>query len=378
MNSMALEKKTLSERADDLAWALRDKKWKLQDKWEKKSWLFKKTVTCLILLFLTGSIVMGGGIALAEGEGDDWINDLNGLKRVCASMFNNALKILMGTSGDLIAPFLKLDNNDFLVSSAMWETLGVVGIGMCIVYFLIDLNKTMIQLSSDFTAKSALAPMMKLAVGIIAISKGGLIISWILGFNNVIIDAAANWGETATADASLGTMKEFFENLGFFEALAGMIIFLLMWVVSLIVTLILIYNTFARKLEIILRVGLTPISMGDIYSGEGGNAVRYLKKLMALMMYGGCFIAIMQIGGGMVMSVLVSVLGTFGVTPTVGASIGSLEIGGILGVVIGTVGDGIGAILGLAAGILMVVCVSLAEIGALGMAKQACNDVFGV
>lgn len=372
-----MEPKTFKDKVEDLAWAIRNKKWDLEEKWRKKSWVFKLMMTILIAVFVGGSILVGGGMAMAEGEGDDWIEDLSGLKQVCASMFIYGYRVMMATAGDGISDFLKFANEDLTISNKMWDSLAVFGLGMCIVYFLIDLNKTLIMLSSDFTAKSALAPFLKLCLGVGLISHGRMVVSAIMSFNNGIIDAATGWETFADATADLSGMKEFFENLGFFQALASMILFLIYWVVSLVITLIFIYNTFSRKIEMILRVGLTPVSLGDIYNGEGGNAVRYLKKLLALVLYGACFIAIVLIGGSMVMSTLKGVMSVFSVDvegagetlPGIVAFIAKLGV---------TAGDGLSAVLGLIIGLLLTCCICLAEIGALGMAKQACNDVLGV
>lgn len=122
---------------------------------------------------------------------------------------------------------------------------------------------------------------------------------------------------------------------------------LICWLIGVIVGLVFKYKAYAYKIEVIFRTGIAPIALGDVYSGENSTAVKFIKRFLALGLYAMAFVVVVNIGASM---------------------IGADFLEGL------TSGD-TWKILG---GILNCFVVPFAELGALGVAKQACNEVLGV
>ena len=352
------DNRTLNEKVEDLVWAIRQKKWQVQEWWGKKSWLVKAMIVLAIAVFAVVGVFLGA-YAFCDATNPYEYNTLtngaefkklSGVKKVVG----NFIALILTSGGDGIAEFLKFENNDLGITRSIWDNFKLFGVGMALIYFLIDLNKITVMQGTDVTMKSFYAPFAKFMLAYAFLAKGNEIISGILGFNNALID----WATSLTMNGNGGNATGLDDlwkavgKIGFFDAIFMLILLVFIYIISLIVSLVMIYNSFTRKLEMLLRVGLTPISLGDFYNFENSTGFRYIKKLLALVIYGMCMIAIVKIGSLMQISFMTSKL----------ASATGLfsELWQLIKVM------------------ATIVCVGLAEVGACGLAKQACNDALGV
>ena len=97
----------------------------------------------------------------------------------------------------------------------------------------------------------------------------------------------------------------------------------------------------------ILRGGLMPVAIGDVYKGLDSNGVRYVKKFIALCLWGMAMIAVIKIGNGIWVSRIVEDFADLS------------DIWKILGALLGSI------------------VYPLAEAGMVSASKQVCTDVMG-
>ncbi len=247
------------------------------------------------------------------------------------------------------AEFLTFGNKDFILISQIYKYLAPVGVGMLIIYFLININKTLVSQGTEFTVNSLYAPFLRFLFGYALIGYGTDIINIILGINNSLINATQHILSTK------GERKDYSDTV--VEAITddvggmGLIVVILLLVVLLLqvlACLVIMYHSVSRKIEMIIRVGIAPIALGEAFNGEQSNAYRYIKKLMALAF------------SGMLMILVVSV-GT------------QLEIAYLTGLFSGNWNASENLM-----GLFGIVLFPLAEAGMMTVAKQVSNDAFGV
>ena len=76
--------------------------------------------------------------------------------------------------------------------NVVWHYLAIIGIGMTLIYFLIEINQKLALEGRDLTLKSIFAPILKLFVAIVILSAGAEIMSWILSLNDIMIGEIAS------------------------------------------------------------------------------------------------------------------------------------------------------------------------------------------
>lgn len=327
-------------------------------------------VFCLAvpIAFIASSVTVFAADPEEEEEGDDFIPYIDledeigkghaGINLALAKAFCFATTSLTGQN---MTEALKWSDMDLVIAKQIWELLMPLGVGMAIVYFLIEMNHAVFMASNNWTMQTLISPILKFGVCIAVCQYGNRFVSKILGFGNWFVDKASGFDPY-----SYGLSRSFCEAikaLGFIECCLIFVIGILYVIVGYIISLIFLYKAISYKIEVLIRVAITPIVFGDVWDGRNSNAVRWLKKLGGLVLYGGCFILIMRIG--------------FAITT------GDV-IKGMLGAETSDSADGLGEVIeamvsdiwGLLKGIVMALVVPIAEIGALSAAKQACMEVF--
>ena len=323
---------------------------------------------------------------------DAMYGKLNGLKQIfadCASMVWG----FIGSGFGFLPELLKFGDKDFEVASGLWQYIGVIAVGIAIIMFLVDLDKVVFMMQGNFSYMKLFEPFVKFVVAMVIISNGGTIISWIIGFNNWFIKTTETLSVTGTADAFSSAdysemnplVVSMAMSMDIWTALISCLAMFVVFIIALVPTAVMAYNAVVRKLEFVLRVGFAPIAFADVYKGMDSTAIRYIKKLLALVLYGGGMILILKIGAGFCQEVLEATIGFMpsvvdGMIPTTSTTSWIGQIFGTIGTSL-IVGSGISTIiqvLCMVVGLLGAIVILFAELGACSMIKQACNEVLGV
>lgn len=234
---------------------------------------------------------------------------------------NIAKTIYSAGNGNAINPSnLKIQTSALTIANNIWSYLCIIGMGMTIIYFLLEINRRMVIEGGDFNFKSLLGPFVKLALSIAILSKGGEIVGWLISFNNGFVDEASKWQIAQDVGAS-GTSDEWetsiFEDMSIFQLCLAFLPMLLCWLVSLVVELVYWYKAIAFKIKYLFRIGITPIALADVYSGQNGAAMRWLKGFIGVGLTGVAYIVVPKLAAEIVLSTLVDDDGNSLLTPVV-------------------------------------------------------------
>lgn len=225
-------------------------------------------------------------------------------------VLNGILDALINGGGgtDAIAESLKFKASTMSIVNSIWGYFVIFGIGMTLVYFLMEMNSRYALDGRDMNFKTFFSPFLKLMIAIAVLSQGAKIVGWLMGFHNNFIKYSVDNFKFSTAEvtsgtsvlsANLSTTKGFIDGLAFFGKIVMILPLMLMWIVNLILSLVWQYKAIGFKIEYLFRVAITPIALSDVYSGQNANAVRWLKGFIALSLYGMAFIVIPRIGGSL-------------------------------------------------------------------------------
>ncbi len=193
---------------------------------------------------------------------------------------------LTGTSGTIV--------------SNIWEAFMFLGICLSVVYFILEVNRTWVFEAQNMTYKTVLTPIIKLGISLAVLSKGKWLIGWILQLYNSAITTFVNAVATndtmlnlvTTEDEGITAIKESFKGWGLFFMLMLLFILLLISIINVILKVVWWYKCILVKLELLIRIMVTPIAIGDIYQGRNSNMVRWLKGFLALGLYAGCMVVL--------------------------------------------------------------------------------------
>lgn len=203
------------------------------------------------------------------------------------------VEAIVMTAG-LDAENFQFKQSEITVVQGMWDYFILVGIGMTLIYFLMEMNRKLALEGGDLNFKSFFSPFLKLIIAIAVLSQGAKIVGWILTFNNTLLtklptevnaSLLSSPVHGATLEDNLEGMKKVINDWGFFPCLVALIPILLCWLISLVLKVVWWYKAFTYKLEMLFRIGITPIACADIYSGANSTAVRYIKGFLALGIY---------------------------------------------------------------------------------------------
>lgn len=317
-------------------------------------------------------------------------DSLSGVKRWFAELSGYVYGFI-GSGYGFVPSLLRFNSDEFGIATQLWTYISIIGIGITIIMFLADLDKTMFMMQGNFTWSKFFEPFWKFIVALLIISNGGAIVSWIVGFNNWFI----NITETLTVSGSFASVPldsssmnacivAMATGMDFWTAIFATLAMFIVFVVGLVPALVMAYNALTRKFEFILRIGFAPIAMADVYKGMDSTSVRYIKKLLALVFYGGGMVLVLKIGAGLISKTLNDLFSFMpnlmsGASTVAGDSIGGQIVGTILvDLMVGSGLTVIGQVLVLVIGVLAAIVILFAELGACSMIKQACNDVLGI
>lgn len=207
--------------------------------------------------------------------------------------------------GGATAESLKLSTEAMKFSRELWKYLAIAAMGMTIIYFLLEINQKFLYEGRDVTMKTFLIPFCKLFMAIVLLGHSAEITNNILGFYNTTIKTVEGWhvtvgggvvtttkSEEEKTDEEKAADKEKMEkdkaeirtaigSMGLLELIGLLPIALILWLIQLVLKFIWEYKAITFKLELLWRIGMTPIAFSDIYSGQNSNAIRWLKAFIA-------------------------------------------------------------------------------------------------
>ncbi len=231
---------------------------------------------------------------------DQLLDSMHGFSKAVGWFYASASQDT-GANG-ILRNVLKMTNTDIAVANTLWKLFELAGMFILIGWFLVELNKTSLQMITDSRIQQVAVPFLKLIAGLMLLQYGKDIVGGILGLGNAFVDDMLGngslWGDTNAQ--GIQPILEKLKDNSFFDNVGALLPALLYWVVSLFAQLLVVYQAITRKINIVLYTGLTPLALGDVYQLDQSNAVRYLKKLLANVLWGGVMVAVLKIGTSIV------------------------------------------------------------------------------
>lgn len=183
----------------------------------------------------------------------------------------------------------------------IWDYLALVGIGMSLIYFLLEMNQKLALEGRDLNLKSFFTPFLKLMVSIGMLAAGGKIVGALLSLNDNFINAANDAllyaaGEEEGVETAIEAIKAIVEDHGILFNLALFVPVFACYAISMVLCLVWWFKAIVYKMEVLFRVSITPLAFCDMYSGQNSNAIRYLKGFLVLGIYAGSMILLPRIG----------------------------------------------------------------------------------
>lgn len=197
---------------------------------------------------------------------------------------------------------LKFLQNDVSIIQGIWDYFAIVGIGMTLIYFLMEMNRKLALEGGDLNFKSFFSPFLKLMIAVAVLSQAAKIVGWILSFNNSMLtglQTALSEGIEGAGGAGEGSTEYLYDpildKLGFWGGLAMLLPMTGCIILSIVLKIVWSYKVILYKLEVLFRIGITPIACADIYSGANSTAVRYLKGFLVLGIYGASMVILPEL-----------------------------------------------------------------------------------
>lgn len=299
------------------------------------------------------------------------LDEMKPFARGVARILDSCFEFLFGAMGGSIhTENLEVSADELGLAIDVWNTVAPIGLAICLLYFLIDINRIMLMEGNNFTMKSLGNPLLKFGCGLAFIQYGSNIMTDLINFGNALVHwSSEDLTDTIDTGTFYDSMHEIVNEWGFFTIVIMLLAGFAMWIVTLIVGLVIDFKMLILKYEIIFRVAFAPIAMGDVFEGKQSHALRYCKKLLACFTYGAGMVFVCKLGASIMLTSIVAnhteLSGTIG-TDSVGTAIGSW---------VATQGEALTVeLVKLVGGLLLV---PITEIGAFSLIKQASNDVWG-
>ena len=176
------------------------------------------------------------------------------MKTVLAALFQTILDLCTGANWG-VPDLLQITDNEINIARTMYKYFMVIGIGMTIVYFIMEMNKQYALQARDLNIKTVGVPFLKLLASIAVLSQGSKIIGWILSFNNSLVKyAQTNFTMTGSgkglADLTdkIPSGDNIVNALSFMNLLVLLIPALICWLIGVIVGLVFKYKAYAYKI----------------------------------------------------------------------------------------------------------------------------------
>lgn len=228
---------------------------------------------------------------------------VKGLANACLWAYTSG-----GIQIPLVEEFLTINDTDKNLWTNMYNFFIPFGIILLLMYFLLDIQNLITNRIREFDIKSFIMIFFKLMIGLTLIKYGPMILGVLLQLSNYLVNAIST-GEIAVANLSgYGDMNsqkaqhyfelaKMFGEMNFLELL-GVIATggILLIIAGLVPQIVLMFQALSRKVEIILRTGIAPLALPDVYNGvSNSKALAYIKKYAVVLFYGFMMIAVTKI-----------------------------------------------------------------------------------
>lgn len=230
------------------------------------------------------------------------------------NLINNVIEAMTNSSSIDVRWLLFEDNSLFLFIDQIWDYVFIIGLGMTLIYFLLEVNQKLALEGRDLTMKSFFAPFLKLLIAVAVMANGAKVVSWLLTFNNTFVsyvDSNLTLSISPNDSGVYDAMRDALLNMDIISKVIAALPLLLCWGITLALQIVWIYKAIAYKLEVVWRVGITPIAMADVYSGQQSHALRYLKNFLVLGIYAASMIVLPRIANTLVLNTAVTVNNLF-------------------------------------------------------------------
>lgn len=226
------------------------------------------------------------------------------------NLINNVIEAMTNSSSMDVRWLLFEDNSLFLFIDQIWDYVFIIGLGMTLIYFLLEVNQKLALEGRDLTMKSFFAPFLKLLIAVAVMANGAKVVSWLLTFNNTFVsyvDSNLTLSISPNDSDVYDAMRDALLNMDIISKVIAALPLLLCWGITLALQIVWIYKAIAYKLEVVWRVGITPIALADVYSGQQSHALRYLKNFLVLGIYAASMITLPRIANTLVLNTAVTV-----------------------------------------------------------------------
>lgn len=226
------------------------------------------------------------------------------------NLINNVIEAMTNSSSMDVRWLLFEDNSLFLFIDQIWDYVFIIGLGMTLIYFLLEVNQKLALEGRDLTMKSFFAPFLKLLIAVAVMANGAKVVSWLLTFNNTFVsyvDSNLTLSISPNDSDVYDAMRDALLNMDIISKVIAALPLLLCWGITLALQIVWIYKAIAYKLEVVWRVGITPIALADVYSGQQSHALRYLKNFLVLGIYAASMIILPRIANTLVLNTAVTV-----------------------------------------------------------------------
>lgn len=226
------------------------------------------------------------------------------------NLINNVIEAMTNSSSMDVRWLLFEDDSLFIFIDQIWDYVFIIGLGMTLIYFLLEVNQKLALEGRDLTMKSFFAPFLKLLIAVAVMANGAKVVSWLLTFNNAFVsyvDRNLTLSISPNDSDVYDAMRDALLNMDIISKVIAALPLLLCWGITLALQIVWIYKAIAYKLEVVWRVGITPIAMADVYSGQQSHALRYLKNFLVLGIYAASMIILPRIANTLVLNTAVTV-----------------------------------------------------------------------
>ncbi|MCD7820189.1 MAG: type IV secretion system protein [Lachnospiraceae bacterium] len=206
---------------------------------------------------------------------------------------------------------LTINNDpDCSLIETIYDMVLPLGYGFALLYFFLEFVDHATSGRGETDYKYMMWLFIKLVLVEEIIRHGKYLINVALEFGNWMLYKVSQIDFLATSLDGTDFQAEIIaaiNELGFFQCLAHLPTALLCQIIMLNPAFMISLHAITRKLEIIIRCGCLPLALPNMFSeGTRSGGMRYLKKLLAVMLHGFMMYLIVAIAGSLSVSVHVS------------------------------------------------------------------------
>lgn len=211
-----------------------------------------------------------------------------------------------GVNINKVLQHLQVNNSEYNIAVAMYNFFLPLGIIMVTLYCLLDIINISTSRAREFDIKNLFMSLFKATMGYAFLQWGTELFGYLVVTANDIITATAEgsmFGGTITANGNR-EMNEYYTRIvtvladtkSMFTILGLFVTSLVIQIAQIVPQVVILFQAISRKIEIIYRIGLAPISLPDIYNGfSHSKALTYVKRFAVVMIHGAIMIAIIKI-----------------------------------------------------------------------------------